>query len=101
MVEELSPALSAFWATAVLLVLMVSQRALTNFFRGKTRALAVDLELGGWEVIQGLNDGARSMIGIAIATGTAGIIVGGSTLTRLWPRLTGFVDVGSTENTLL
>ncbi len=29
----------------------------------------------------GFNDGARSMIGIAIATGTAGIIVG-ATLSR-------------------
>ena len=33
------------------------------------------------EIFEGLNDGARNMIGIAIATATAGIIVGGITLT--------------------
>jgi TRAP transporter 4TM/12TM fusion protein len=100
MVEELSPALSAFWATAVLIGLMITQRALTNFFRGRM-SMATDLKLGGWEVIQGLNDGARSMIGIAIATGTAGIIVGGITLTGLGLRMTEFVEFVSHGNVIV
>ena len=98
MVEELSPALSAFWATAVLLVLMVSQRALITFFRGRKESVSADLKLGAWEVIEGMNDGARSMIGIAIATGTAGIIVGGITLTGLGLRMTDFVEFVSLGN---
>jgi TRAP transporter 4TM/12TM fusion protein len=100
MIEELSPALSAFWATAVLVGLMLTQRSLTNFFRGKG-SLATDLKLGGWEVVQGLNDGARSMIGIAIATGTAGIIVGGITLTGLGLRMTDFVEFVSMGNVVV
>jgi TRAP transporter 4TM/12TM fusion protein len=100
MIEELSPALSAFWATAVLIGLMVSQRSLTNFFRGKG-SLGTDLRLGGREVVQGLNDGARSMIGIAIATGTAGIIVGGITLTGLGLRMTDFVEFVSFGNVIV
>jgi len=100
MVEELSPALSAFWATVVLLGLMLSQRALTNFFRGKG-SLATDLKLGGWEILQGMNDGARNMIGIAIATGTAGIIVGGITLTGLGLRMTEFVEFVSMGNVIV
>jgi TRAP transporter 4TM/12TM fusion protein len=100
MVEELSPALSAFWATAVLIGLMVTQRALTNFFRGKS-AIAADLRTGSWEVVLGLNDGARNMIGIAIATGTAGIIVGGITLTGLGLRMTEFVEFVSFGNVIV
>jgi hypothetical protein len=49
-------------------------------------------------VIEGLNDGARNMIGIAIATGTAGIIVGGITLTGLGFRMTDFVEFVSQGN---
>jgi TRAP transporter 4TM/12TM fusion protein len=38
MIEELSPALAAFWATAALIVLMATQRMLTSFFRGQRHA---------------------------------------------------------------
>ncbi len=51
-------------------------------------------------MIDGLNDGARNMIGIAIATGTAGIIVGGITLTGLGLRMTDFVEVVSQGNVI-
>jgi len=100
MIEELSPALSAFWATAVLIGLMFTQRALINYFRGKL-SLAADLKTGTWDVIHGLNDGARSMTGIAIATGTAGIIVGGITLTGLGLRMTEFVEYVSLGNVVV
>jgi len=100
MIEELSPALAAFWATAVLIVLMATQRALIAFFRGQG-ATARELLRGVREVIDGLNDGARSMIGIAIATGTAGIIVGGITLTGLGLRMTEFVEFVSLGNVLV
>ena len=97
MIEELSPGLSAFWAVAVLMALMVTQRPLTRFFRGK-KIRSKDLTQGISEVTHGLNDGARNMIGIAIATGTAGIIVGGITLTGLGFRMTDFVEVVSQGN---
>lgn len=97
MIEELSPALSAFWATAVLIGLMATQRPLTRFFR-KEGFSAAELRRGLSEVLEGLNDGARNMIGIAIATGTAGIIVGGITLTGLGLRMTDFVEVVSQGN---
>jgi TRAP transporter 4TM/12TM fusion protein len=100
MIEELSPALSAFWATAVLMGLMATQRPLTRFFR-KKRVRSKDVRKGLWEVVQGLNDGARNMIGIAIATGTAGIIVGGITLTGLGLRMTDFVEVVSMGNVFI
>lgn len=97
MIEELSPALSAFWATVTLMALMVTHHPLTSFFRGQ-RDLAVASRRGSVEVVEGLNDGARNMITIAIATGTAGIIVGGITLTGLGFRMTDFVEVVSQGN---
>jgi TRAP transporter 4TM/12TM fusion protein len=100
MIEELSPALSAFWATVILMALMATQRPLTLFFREGRFALA-ELRRGFVEVVHGLNDGARSMVGIAIATGTAGIIVGGITLTGLGLRMTDFVEVVSMGNVTL
>jgi TRAP transporter 4TM/12TM fusion protein len=100
MIEELSPALSAFWATAVLIVLMATQRPLTRFFRTR-RFSSRDVKQGLSDVVHGLNDGARNMITIAIATGTAGIIVGGITLTGLGFRMTDFVEVVSQGNVVL
>ena len=100
MIEELSPALSAFWATTTLIILMASQRPLTALFR-RRGGLGAEARRGLIEVVHGLNEGARSMVGIAIATGTAGIIVGGITLTGLGLRMTDFVEVVSQGNVLL
>ena len=100
MIEELSPALAAFWATAVLIVLMASHRPLTVFFR-RQAGIAVEFRRGLREVVGGLNDGARNMIGIAVATGTAGIIVGAITLTGLGFRMTEFIEFISFGNVLL
>ena len=100
MIEELSPALAAFWATAVLVILMLSHRPLTVLFRGQ-RGAAREVKRGFLEVVDGLNGGARSMIGIAIATGTAGIIVGGITLTGLGLRMTEFVEFISFGNVMV
>ncbi len=100
MIEELSPALSAFWATISLIVLMGSQRPLIALFR-RAGGVAAELRRGVVEIVEGLNDGARSMIGIAIATGTAGIIVGGITLTGLGFRMTEFVEVVSQGNVVV
>jgi len=97
MVDELSPSLSAFWATATLVALMLTQRPLTAFFRGRG-GYAAEAQQGALEVVLGFNDGARNMVGIAIATGTAGIIVGGITLTGLGFRMTDFVEFVSQGN---
>ncbi|MBL8341056.1 MAG: TRAP transporter permease [Rubrivivax sp.] len=98
MVVELSPALSAFWAIVVLLVLMLTQRPLIRLLRKQP---AGDGWLQGWrEVVGGLMDGSRNMIGIGAATATAGIIVGGITLTGLGLRMTEFVEFVSQGNVL-
>ncbi|MCX7962571.1 MAG: TRAP transporter permease [Burkholderiales bacterium] len=97
MIEEMSPALSAFWAVAAMIGLMLTQRPLVAFFRGSGNYAAAARE-GAREVLEGLVAGARNMIGIAIATGTAGIIVGAITLTGLGFRMTDFVEFVSQGN---
>lgn len=100
MIEDLSPGLSAFYAVAVLLALMLTQRALIGWLRGG-RDVGAQLALGAREVVAGLADGARNMIGIAVATGCAGIIVGSITLTGLGLRMTDFVEFVSLGNVML
>lgn len=100
MVEELSPALAAFWAIVVLCALMATQHALIAVFRG-TGQVAQQLQTGLHDVVQGLHAGSRNMIGVAIATGTAGIIVGAITLTGLGLRMTEFVEFVAQGNVIL
>ena len=98
MVEELSPSLSAYWAIVMLIVLMATQRPLIDLFRGRRTP-------GAWrqgcaDVVHGFNDGSRNMIGIGIATATAGIVVGAITLTGLGLRMTEFVEFVSQGNVI-
>ena len=99
MVEEMSPALAAFWAVTVLVVLMLTQGPAIQWLRklpGKGSFKA------GWHgIIEGFNDGSRNMIGIGVATATAGIIVGGITLSGLGLRMTEFVEFVSQGNVML
>jgi TRAP transporter 4TM/12TM fusion protein len=99
MVEEMSPSLSAFWAIVMLIVLMVSQRPLIDFFRGTRTPKA--WTSGMRDVLHGFNDGSRNMIGIGVATATAGIIVGAITLTGLGLRMTEFVEFVSQGNVMV
>ena len=97
MVEEMSPGLSAFWGVSTQVLLMATQRPMIAAFRGRGelgRAFVDGLQ----DVLVGCNDGARNMIGIAVATGCAGIIVGAITLTGLGLRMTDFVEFVSQGN---
>ncbi|MGB2816873.1 MAG: TRAP transporter permease [Burkholderiaceae bacterium] len=99
MVEEMSPGLSAFWGVISQVALMLTQRPLIALFR-KQGDFAAQLRAGAREVVYGCDDGARNMIGIAVATGCAGIIVGAITLTGLGLRMTDFVEFVSQGNVL-
>ena len=99
MVEEMSPALSAFWAVTLLVVLMVTQHPLIQLFRGRRTPGA--LAQGLRSVVDGFHDGARNMIGIGAATATAGVIVGAITLTGLGLRMTEFVEFVAQGNVMM
>ncbi|WP_138471043.1 TRAP transporter permease [Poseidonocella sp. HB161398] len=78
--ERLSPALSAFWATIAMVIVALTHRPLKAMFRGG-RELAHETAMGFGDFVAGLEAGARNMIGIGVATGAAGIIVGTISLT--------------------
>ena len=100
MVESLSPALSAFWATAVLLAMIVTRRPLVALMRGRGE-LGAAWRRSMHDLVQGLADGARNMTGIAAATATAGIIVGAITLTGIGLMMTEFVEFVSGGNLVM
>ena len=99
MVDRLSPGLSAFWATAYMVFILLTQRPLMALFRGETALGAAGVQ--GWrDLIEGLVTGARNMIGIGIATATAGIIVGAVSQTGVGSALADVVEVMSGGNIL-
>ncbi|WP_146586772.1 TRAP transporter permease [Puniceibacterium confluentis] len=97
MVDRLSPGLSAFWAAAYMVFILLTQRPLMQMFRGESR-LAADIRDGVMDLIDGLVTGARNMIGIGIATATAGIIVGAVSQTGVGSALADVVEVLSGGN---
>lgn len=96
-VERLSPDLSAFWASIFMIFIVLTQKPLMDFFRGKDKIFGrvvdsfVDLEIG-------LINGAKNMIGIGVATAVAGLIVGTVTLTGIGQVVIGLVETISGGN---
>ncbi|MGF1551753.1 MAG: TRAP transporter permease [Paracoccaceae bacterium] len=93
MVERMSPGLSAFWAAAFMIFILLTQRLFLALFRGELRSVGAAIAGGAGDLVQGLVAGARNMIGIAIATATAGIIVGTVTQTGVGTALADVVEV--------
>ncbi len=100
MIERKSPGLSAFWATFLMFGILLTQRALKAMFRGETNALS-KLRDGVFDLIGGMINGARNMIGIGLATATAGIIVGTVSLTGIGQVMADFVEFLSGGNLIL
>jgi len=100
MVEQLSPALSAFWATVFMIFIMLTQKPILALMRGGG-GLAVAFWSGVRDLIDGLATGARNMIGIGVATASAGIIVGTVSLTGVGLVMTEIVEILSGGNLML
>lgn len=102
MVDRLSPGLSAFWATAFMIFIILTQRPLMVMMRGTDNtgisSMADAMRSGVGDLIDGLISGARNMIGIGIATATAGIIVGAVSQTGVGSALANVVEVLSGGN---
>jgi TRAP transporter 4TM/12TM fusion protein len=79
-VERLSPALSAFWATIAMIIVALTQHPIKAIMRGDM-AMGHAIRRGIDEWVDGMISGSRNMIGIGVATGAAGIVVGTISLT--------------------
>ena len=97
MVEQLSPGLSAFWGSVLMIFILLTQRPIYAYFRNQTDFNA-QIKRGWYELLDGLVTGARNMIGIGIATATAGIIVGVVSQTGVGSALADVVEVLSGGN---
>ncbi|WP_319532456.1 TRAP transporter permease [uncultured Cohaesibacter sp.] len=100
MIEQKSPGLSAFWATTLLFVILLTQRPMKAIFRGESE-MANAFKEGVKDLGVGLIDGARNMIGIGLATATAGVIVGTVTLTGIGQVMADLVELISGGNLVL
>jgi TRAP transporter 4TM/12TM fusion protein len=100
MVEQMSPGLSAFWATMFMIFILVTQRPLIAFYRGRGQYAAA-LRQGLAELLDGLVTGARNMIGIGVATAAAGVIVGTVSLTGIGLVMTEIVELISGGNLMI
>ena len=100
MVERQSPAKSAYFAVMTMLFIIVTQRPFKALFRGQSDLIA-QLRLGVNDLIDGMIAGARNMIGIAVATGAAGVIVATVTRTPIGTELAGLVEMLALGNLFL
>ena len=103
MVEELSPGLSAFWATVCSMVMVLLQPFMLSVFRPAVHrpSQVAALKQGCTDLWRGLVLGARNMIGIGVACASAGLIVGVITLTGMGLMMTDFVEMVSAGNVLV
>ncbi len=100
MIELKSPGLSAFWATVLMIFIMLTQKPVKAFFRKQPDYMSL-FRTGLIDVIDGFATGARNMIGIGVATAAAGIIVGTVSLTGIGQVMVEFVEIISGGNLML
>ena len=91
MIERFSPGLAAFWATLSMIFVLITQHPLKAIFRGED--LGESIRNGWHDLIDGMVAGSRNMIGIAVATGTAGIIIGTVSLTGAHQVIGEFIEL--------
>lgn len=100
MIERMSPGLSAFWGSIALCFILLTQRPILNIYRQQGK-IWLATKQGFNDLVTGLESGARNMIGIGIATSTAGIIVGVVALTGFGVQLSSIIEFLSMGNILL
>ena len=101
MIERLSPGLSAFWGSVMLIIILLTQRPLLSWLRTDGSHAHGSFMDGVIDLREGLIAGARNMIGIGIATAAAGMIVGAVSQTGVGLVLADLVELLSMGNLLL
>jgi hypothetical protein len=84
-----------------MIFVLITQDALKAMFRGESGKMMSGLRQGWDNLLDGLISGSRNMIGIAIATGTAGVIVGTVSLTGAHQVIGEFIELISSGSLIL
>ncbi len=92
-IVRLSPAASVFNAILLLIVIQLTQHPLRRLFRHQ--AVGSAWRRGLHELVAALEGGARNMVPIAIATASAGIVVGTVSLTGIGQLLGELIELAS------
>lgn len=99
-VERLSPGLSAFYASLLMIIILLTHKPLKAMIRAQGD-VRVRMAEGLTDLRDGMISGARNMIGISVATACAGIILGTVTLTGIGLVMAEFVEFISAGNLML
>ena len=99
-VERLSPGLSAFYASLLMVVILLTHKPIKALVR-KQSDVGRKITEGLADLKDGMIAGARNMIGISVATACAGIILGTVTLTGIGLVMAEFVEFISAGNLIL
>ena len=99
-VERLSPGLSAFYASLLMVVILLTHKPIKAVVRKQSDVRRKIIE-GLADLKDGMIAGARNMIGISVATACAGIILGTVTLTGIGLVMAEFVEFISAGNLIL
>ncbi len=99
-VERLSPGLSAFYASLLMVVILLTHKPIKAMVR-KQQDIQENIMEGIADLKDGMIAGARNMIGISVATACAGIILGTVTLTGIGLVMAEFVEFISAGNLML
>lgn len=102
MIQRLSPGLAVSWAIVVMIAIMLTQKPIMASFRSrKSSGLSAEFCKGFTDLIAGFIAGSRNMVGIAVAMGAAGIIVGVVSLTGLGLLMTEIISAVSGGSVLI
>ena len=93
MILKLSPGLAAFYACMLMVFILLTQRPILALIR--KLPLVPAIQIGASSLFASLISGSRNMVGIALATATAGIIVGTVSLTGVGQVLAAVVEAVS------
>jgi len=104
LIERLSPALSAFWASTAMIFIVLTQHPLKSILRAgqeNNEELGSAVKHGFSDFGLGMISGARSMVPIGVATGVAGVIIGTVSLTGAHQVVGEFVEFLSGGNLMI
>ncbi|MDR2613304.1 MAG: TRAP transporter permease, partial [Deltaproteobacteria bacterium] len=91
MVMEMSPGLAAYYACLMMILILLTQRPLSALMNREPLKPRIAEAVS--RLLSSLINGAKNMVGIGLATATAGIVVGAVSLTGVGQVLASLVEI--------